>query len=81
VRLRRLLPVDARVGDRRRLVRDLGARKGKGSFERVPHFKGEGVEDVGPSPCAEETWNERHCLRELLMDRFSLGDCLWMRFC
>ena len=60
VRLRRLLPVDARVGDRRRLARDLGARKGECGFEWVPHVKGEGVEDVGPSPCAEETWNERH---------------------
>lgn len=66
VRLRSLLPVDARVGDRRSLVRDLGARKGEGGFKWVPDVKGEGVEDIGPSPCAEETWNERHCFARVV---------------
>ena len=62
MRLRRLLPVDTRVGEGRRL----GARSGEGggageAMEWVPHVEGEGVEDVGSSPGAEETWNQRHC--------------------
>ena len=67
VSLRCLLPIDARVRNRRRLVSELrsgtgecGAGGEREVLERVPYVEGERVEDVGPSPCAEDAWSQRH---------------------
>ncbi|KAL0923254.1 hypothetical protein M5K25_007303 [Dendrobium thyrsiflorum] len=60
MRLRRLLPIDACVGEGRNLVRVIGAWSGEGvvedggdALEWVPDVEGEGIEDVAPA-------NDRH---------------------